>query len=329
MKVGFVQRLRVSRAMDCSTPDAATKHQPAQSLSPGSLRMSRYCLDAPSLPNATFGAAVLLFVALGVACCGATMNSGSFPRPCSCPTTGETGVSVSFRYRSFDLRPHTATAQPRPDTPRKQAPVRDRRRWHAVKRQDSLRSRTSRGLLSGRGPIDPSGYHRFPPSFPFTTTLPLPGVPVRPEEMADRDDQDPQKIADKLEAGLEVTDEALAQMDVGKFRDWMNHMIDGISCLAHDSLEAKACADREMDESRSAFNSHDLLRDLREDRRKEWHAQWRTGTIQARMAEEHLFRFRPKANFEYLKNLFLSLEWFLVSAGTQRFLIQQANGDFS
>lgn len=161
--------------------------------------------------------------------------------------------------------------------------------------------------------------------------------------MADSDDQDRQDIIDKLEAELKVTDKALIEMDEREFEDWMKHMTDGIACLAHESLEAKACADREADESleakacvdreadesRSASDSHDLLRDLREDRIKEWHVQWHSKAIQASMAKERLFKFRHKANFEYLERLFLSLEWFLVSAGTQRSLIPLANGNFS
>lgn len=105
----------------------------------------------------------------------------------------------------------------------------------------------------------------------------------------------------------------------------MDNMTDGIACLAEECLEAKARADTEMDQSLSALNPDDFLRQEREGRIKEWQRSWRTEEVQALMLQDVQFRPKYKANFGYLANRFLSLDWFLVSAGPQKSVIQRAN----
>ena len=156
-------------------------------------------------------------------------------------------------------------------------------------------------------------------------------MPGHPEAKADWVHRDPQDVIDEFDAELEVSDEDLEQMDKRKFKAWMKHMVDGIACLANQSLEAKAQADMETSKSRSELNSDDLLRQEREsrqerkDRIKKWHKSWHTEDVQALMIQDVQFRPEYKANFGYLANHFLSLDWFLVSAGPQTSVIYRAN----
>lgn len=136
---------------------------------------------------------------------------------------------------------------------------------------------------------------------------------VYPEQTADSDDQDPQDIIDEFDHELQVSDEALVRMDEGTFRDWMEAMTDGIACLAHESLEAKARADRETRKSRSALRSIDIVRGNRDGRIEEWRKSWRTDEIRALTVRAVLDRPKYKANFGYLAHCFMSLDWFLVS----------------
>ena len=132
--------------------------------------------------------------------------------------------------------------------------------------------------------------------------------------------KDRQEILDKLEAKLEVSDDVLEQMNRGEFRNWIDIVTEGIACLADDSLEAKAGADRETDKSRSELDLLDDVRQTRERYIAEWHKGWQTAEIQALVATSN--RPRCKANFKIIEKA-LGLCWFLVSAGHASSMIQK------
>ena len=134
---------------------------------------------------------------------------------------------------------------------------------------------------------------------------------VSVEEMANS--KDPQDILDELEAKLKVSDDILERMDRGEFRNWMDIVTDGIACLAHESLEAKARADRETDKSRVELDLLDEVRHAQERYIEEWHKGWQTAEIQALVATSD--RPMSKTNFKLIDKVLMSFGWFLVSAG--------------
>ncbi|KWU46146.1 hypothetical protein RHOSPDRAFT_24714 [Rhodotorula sp. JG-1b] len=95
----------------------------------------------------------------------------------------------------------------------------------------------------------------------------------------------------------------------GEFRYWMDIVTDGIACLAHESLEAKARADRETDKSRVELDLLDEVRHAQERYIEEWHKGWQTAEIQALVATSD--RPRSKTNFKLIDKVLMSFGWFL------------------